>query len=538
MPETLYQALKASAAMAPDNPFICVPAGPSYAPAGLEWTYREVEQRVEAQAKRYRAAGYGVGHRIALLLDNRPDHFVHLLALNAVGASAVPVNPDYRHSELTFQMAHSDADLAICLGHHIERMRAVADESRSGLYVIDAENSGGDLPHARRPAREQALDRNTEAAVFYTSGTTGRPKGCIVTNDYWLTVGEWFIALSQNGGWFRMEPGKDRLFNPMPVFHVHAGVVAFAPMLLSQGCLIRPDYFQAKRWWRDIIASRATIAHYIGVVPQALLAQQESAEERNHQVRWGFGAGMEPSLHARFEARFGFPHIEVWGMTEIGRWLADDHEPRSVSSRAIGRPFGALQARVVDEEDKDVPRGAEGELLVRLEGPNPRRGFFAGYLNDEAVTEAGWRNGWWHSGDVVRQDASGMIYFVDRKKHLIRRSGENISAAEIEALLYGHPSVGHAAVLPVLDEIRGEEVLACIVPKLGCRADASLADELFLYCLNRLAYYKAPGWIIFLEQLPMTPTQKVSKTQIFAEGVDPRRHSGALDLRARKRRTV
>jgi crotonobetaine/carnitine-CoA ligase len=358
-----------------------------------------------------------------------------------------------------------------------------------------------------------------------------------VTNDYWLSVGEWFIALSRDGGHFQLQPG-DRLFNPMPVFHVHAGVVAFAPMLLTGGCLIRPEHFQPRRWWRDVAASKATIVHYIGIVPQALLAQPLSDDERHHQVRWGFGAGMEPRLHAEFETRFGFPHVEVWGMTEVGRWLANHREPRQVGSRSLGRPFDALEVKVADSDDREVPRGADGELLVRLAGPDPRRGFFAGYLDDEAATEAGWRGGWWHTGDVVRQDPDGMVHFVDRKKNLIRRSGENIAAAEIEALLYGHPAVSQVAVLPAPDDARGEEVLACIVPAAGVDQGPALADQVFRHCLENLAYYKAPGWIIFFDTLPLTPTQKVNKPQIFRPGEDPRQHPGAIDLRAGKRRSA
>ena len=158
MPQTLYQALKASAAMAPDNPFICVPAGPSYAPAGLEWTYREVEQRVEAQAKRYRAAGYGVGHRVALLLDNRPDHFVHLLALNAVGASAVPVNPDYRHSELTGVDVACAGVRALCPA--VPQPRRAQRRSVAHLDASRARHSaGGDRPRRRDPRPALRRDR-------------------------------------------------------------------------------------------------------------------------------------------------------------------------------------------------------------------------------------------------------------------------------------------------------------------------------------------------------------------------------------------
>lgn len=536
MAETVFEALRDSATIAPANSFICVPKGTSYAPAGFEWSYADVLLRVLELSKRYQQAGYGPGHRVALLLENRPEFFLHLFALNALGASIVPLNPDHRHAELRYQLTHCRADLAVALSHHVNRLRDVATELGSSFAVIDSREVLERVPPPARRATAASLGRTTEAAVFYTSGTTGRPKGCLVTNDYWLSAGEWFLTLAQQGGYFSIETGRDRLFNPMPVFHVHAGVVALMPMLLSRGCVIRPEHFSARRWWNEVVESRATIVHYIGVVPQALLALEETANERAHTVRFGFGAGMEPAVHARFESRFGFPHVEVWGMTEVGRWTANDLASRPVGLRAIGRPVAPLEARVIDDNDREVPPNTEGELVVRLAGADPRRGFFAGYLDDPAATEAGWRGGWWHSGDIVRQDDSGIIYFVDRRKNMIRRSGENIAATEVETVLFAHPAVRQIAILPVPDERSGEEILACIVPSPEQAASAELARRIFDYCNEQLAYYKAPGWILFLDRMPVTATQKVNKAQIFAPGDDPRAFPGAVDLRAMKKR--
>jgi acyl-coenzyme A synthetase/AMP-(fatty) acid ligase len=253
-------------------------------------------------------------------------------------------------------------------------------------------------------------------------------------------------------------------------------------------------------------------------------------------VKFGIGAGVEPELHEAFEKRFGVPLIEAWGMTETGRVTMVNREPRMIHTRAFGRPFGGLEARVVDDADREVPRGTEGELIVRWGGPEgPRHAFFAGYLKDERATEDAWRGGWFHTGDVVRQDPDGMLYFVDRKKNIIRRSGENIAAAEIEAVLQAHEAIAQVAVVAVPDEMREEEVMACIVPMPGVAADAALGERLFEWCMERLAYFKAPGFILFVTSLPTTGTQKVQKTLIFPKGDDPRRRSGVIDLRERKR---
>ena len=205
--------------------------------------------------------------------------------------------------------------------------------------------------------------------------------------------------------------------------------------------------------------------HYLGIIAPLLLGQPPSADDRRHGVRFGLGAGIEPQLHAPFEERFGFPLIELWGMTEMVRVLSDSFEPRQVGTRAFGRAVPGVDVRVVDDHDRDVPDGQPGEMLMRHSAATPRRGCFSGYLDDEAATEAAWRGGWFHTGDVVSRGADGMLHFVDRKKNIIRRSGENIAAAEIEAVLLTHPDVQQAAVMAVKDELREEEVLACVVLK-------------------------------------------------------------------------
>ena len=195
---------------------------------------------------------------------------------------------------------------------------------------------------------------------------------------------------------------------------------------------------------------------------------------------------------------------------------------RQVGTRAFGRAVPGIDVRVVDDADRDVPDGTPGEMVLRHSAAMPRRGCFSGYLKDEAATEAGWRGGWFHTGDTVKRSPDGMLHFVDRKKHIIRRSGENIAAAEVEAILLTHPDVRQAAVMAVKDEVREEEVLACIVPMPGAAGGAALAAALFEHCNARLAYFKAPGWVLFLDRLPTTGTQKVQKTQIFTPGEDPR----------------
>src|SRR6266850_219906 len=473
---TVFAAFAATADAAPDHAFVAAPPAPgrAYHPDGVEITYGRARAEVERMRTVYAAAGYGYGHRVALLLENRPEFFFHYLALNALGCGIVPINPDYRHDEMLYQMEHSDADLAVVVAGRVADLHAVARDRASPLPVVNAEDWPASLPMPRVAPRGGAPGLGTECSLLYTSGTTGRPKGCILTNLYYLNSGGWYRDM---GGLVVIEYGRDRILNPLPLYHMNSQGLTATCAMLTANCLILPERFSPTRWWQDVAATRATIVHYLGVVP--------------------------PMIH----------------------------------TRAFGRPFGGLEASVVDDRDREVPRGTEGELLVRWGGPEgPRHGFFSGYLKDERATEEAWRGGWFHTGDVVRQDADGILYFVDSKKNIIRRSGENIAAAEIEAVIQAHDEVAQVAVLAVPDDVREEEVMACVVPMPGVVAGAALADRIFEGCMERLAYFKAPGWILFVTSLPTTGTQKVQKTQIFSKGEDPRRRPGVLDLRERKRR--
>jgi len=257
-------------------------------------------------------------------------------------------------------------------------------------------------------------------------------------------------------------------------------------------------------------------------------------------VRFGFGAGIEPTLHEAFERRFGFPLIEIWGMTEMVRVLADCEAPRKVGTRAFGRPVPDVEVKVVDEAEREVPFGQVGEMLIRHSADEPRRHFFSGYLDDPDATEQAWRGGWFHTGDMVTQDSDGMLHFVDRRKNIIRRSGENIAAAEVEAMIQMHDLVSQVAVFAVKDDLREEEVYACVVPKPPAVLDEgqrrALADAVFRHCLKNLAYYKAPGYVWVTDSLPTTGTQKIQKHAIFGRDVDPRVAPGVIDLREAKRR--
>lgn len=526
----------------PDRPLLVAPANAtrSYDPQGRTLSYAQAAQVVRELMAHYREAGYGNGHRVALFLENRLEHMLHKLALNALGICCVPVNPDYRPRELAYLIDHAHVDVTVVLSSRVADWQAACHEATWQPPYAVFEQFASDLPRASTPATRYKPDAQTPASILYTSGTTGRPKGCVLSHRYELAVGE---AYATRGGEATFRDVGERLYNPLPLFHVNASILSFYAVLLTGSCQIQTDRFQPTRWWSEVRQTQATIVHYLGVIIQMLHAQVPDAQERDHAVRFGIGAGIEPHLHAAVEARFGFPLLELWGMTENVRILVDNMAPRQVGTRAFGRALPGIEVRVVDDADEDVPDGTPGEMLIRHSEATPGKDFFTAYLDDDAATQAAWRGGWFHTGDVVVRDETQMLHFVERRKNIIRRSGENIAAAEVEAWLLAHPDVAQTAVMAVPDEVREEEVLACVVLQphasqaLDRDAQAALVRSIFEHCSQGLAYFKAPGWIWFTDHIPTTGTQKIQKHSIFEPGTDPRAVSGMHDLRTWKKRT-
>ena len=539
---TVHDAFIATAARTPGADFLCVEAmtAQTYGIAEGAIRWGDAAAKVEALRAGYAQAGYGHGHRVGLLLENRPAFLFHWFALNALGVSVVPINAEMRAAELEYLIGHSEIGLAITLPERAADLRAAAQ--RAGI-AFEAVPIGEDAAFAPPPAATpapfaaRAVDAQTECALLYTSGTTGRPKGCMLNNAYFLRAGQWYAQL---GGLCTVRPDAERVITPLPLNHVNAMAFSTMVVLIAGGCLIQLDRFHPSRWWRCVRETRATIVHYLGVMPAMLLAAPASAADREHAVRWGFGAGVDRKNHALFEERFGFPLVEAWAMTETGAaaCVMAHHEPRHIGTSCFGRAEAFVDLRLVDERDTDVPDGTPGELLVRSSGPDPRRYFFSGYLKDATATTDAWAGGWFHTGDMVRRDAEGNLFFVDRKKNVIRRSGENISAVEVESVLNQHPAVKTSAVAATPDAVRGDEVLACIVLRDAVPPEQheQVATSIVRHALDQLAYYKAPGYVAFVDALPLTASQKIQRGQLREMAQQLPTQAGCIDTRAMKKR--
>jgi acyl-CoA synthetase (AMP-forming)/AMP-acid ligase II len=500
-------------------------------------SYAEAARRVRGLIAWYSEKGLAPGSRVGLLLENRPAFLFHWFALNALGVSVLPINSDLRSGELRYLIEHSDIRAAVVLPARIaelaEHAAAIGRELAVWSHAAIEAAAAADRP---APVTRGAL--TDECALLYTSGSTGRPKGCMLSNDYFLRTGRWY---NEVGGMCQLRPDGERMLTPLPLAHINAMAFSTLSMMMCGGCLILLDRFHPGTWWDSVAASRAGVIHYLGVMPAMLLALPSRPSDRAHQVRFGFGAGVPGPQQATFEARFGFPLLEVWAMTETGAGgiALVTTEPRQVGTQNIGRPSAAVEALVVDDAGNAAGDEIDGELLVRAAGDDPRRGFFSGYLKDSAATEQAWAGGWFHTGDVVRRDASGCLHFVDRKKNIIRRAGENIAAAEVEACLNDHPAVAAVAVAALPDELRGEEVCALVVARPGAAADESaLAADMQRFCLNRLAYFKAPGYVAFVDALPLTATQKPQRAALRELARAALTTPRCFDLRAAKKRST
>lgn len=514
---TVYAAFAATAVHYSEHDFLHIPiqACKSYSQHAITWRYGEALEAIDTIAKTYRDSGLSSGDRVSLVLENRPEFFLHYLALNSMGVCIVPVHADAKVAEISYLIERSEASAVICLAEHTEKLTQAIQQFNGNIPCVSPEQVNR-LQIQQTAGHKSADDPglNTPAAILFTSGTTGKPKGCVLPNRYFQGWSRMYPGL---GAKATLEPGAERLITPLPTNHTNALGCSFMGMVASGGCVVQVDRFSSSTWWQSVRDSRATILHYLGVMPAMLLNMPErEGDDFNGQIKFGLGAGVDPAHHREFEQRFGFPLLEGWAMTETGGELCimAHKEPRHVGLRCIGVPPAHIDFKIVDEQGQTVEQGEAGELLVRRHGDQPRLGMFSEYYRDEKSTSEAWEGDYFHTGDVLYQGEDGSLFFMDRRKNVIRRSGENISAAEVEEVLLAHAAVAVCAVAAVADELREEEVMALIVLNESFQPSEQLAHQIVSDCLASLSYFKVPGHIGFVSQLPISSTQKIKQGEI------------------------
>ena len=470
---------------------------------GSRLTYAEVGARSAALAGGLRELGVGRGDRVLIMLRNRAEFVLTWFALNRIGAIQVPVNLEYAGEFLQHVANTAEAELMILEPDYVPVVSR-ADLPHLRRTVVLGPEFDALLSHA--PARDAGVTAGEIAAIHFTSGTTGRSKGTMMTHA------QQHILSEQNG--ILVDLGPDDVYmTSLPLFHINAQATAvYAAMLAGARVHLEPR-FSASRWLELVRESGATVTTTLGVMMQFILSQPARPGDAENPLRCVWAVPCPVDAAHEFGARFGVEHFAMpYGNTEVGT-IIDPRErpPEGSCGRVDGRYF---EARIVDPEtDEPVPAGQAGELLVR---PRVPWVVSQGYFGMPERTVEAYRNLWFHTGDSLVQDEDGWLWFVDRIKERIRRRGENIASADVEHVLAQHPAVGEAAVVAIPSDIRGgeDELKACLV--LVSEAEPA---ELFAWCDERLPRFAVPRFLELLDALPKTPTAKVRKELLREAGV-------------------
>lgn len=509
-PLTIPALVEEAASLAPDRVYLAGPEG--------ELTFDALLRRSARVAGGLAALGVRRGDRVGVLLPNSAAYLETWLALARLGAVLVPVNTAFKAEEVAWLLAHAEASALVTLDRLYAEAVAPARARCPALgRIVTLEGQApGVAPYAgllesAAPAEEPRLAAEDTAAILYTSGTTGFPKGCCLSHRHYVLGGLMLRDILRAGD-------RDRYLCVVPLFHVAGQIALVMASLASRATLILLPGFQASTFWAEVLRHRATVFHGVGTILAILHRLPVTPEERRHTLRVILSAG-HPELVAAMARRLGIPIVQNWGMTEGGMTatrLEGGDPPGS-----IGVPVGPNELRIVDEQEREVPPGVVGEIVMR--GPL----LVKEYWRDPEATARAMRGGWFHTGDLARRDEAGHYFFVDRKKDMVRRGGENIASQEVEHVLRAHPGVADAAVIGVPDPVWGEEVKAYVVLKEGESEASTPPKSLFEFCAERLAPFKVPRYLEYRTDLPRTATHRVRKEVLRRERDDP--STGAHD---------
>lgn len=466
--------------------------------------------------------GIGRGDHVAVMLDNRREFMAAWLALAVMGAVEVPVNQQSVGPRLVHLLNHSDSKALVVQREYLPQVEAVADELTAlrTIVVVDGEgpvagfdtvpwgslDTGVELP----PAPVRFSD---PVALMYTSGSTGPAKGAVLSHGHHYTNG--FQAASSAA----IGP-LDTVQVATPLHHNMAQGYGVWPALVGGAAINLAPRFDRRTFWSEVSEGGATVLPFVGAMLVLLAKNPEQPDDAEHSLRVGYGVPIPADVHRPFEERFGLRLIHCYGSTEatIVTWGTDEDTPPG----SVGKPFPGYDVRVHDDEDLEMPTGEVGQICVR---PGHAYGMFSGYHADPKKTADSLRNAWFHTGDRGFFDADGRLWFADRIGDAIRCKGENISAHEVEEAFTGHPGVGLVAAYGVPAELGDEEVVIAVVPAVDADLDP---EQLLEWSGNRLGRYARPRFIDIVEALPMTPTGKIEKYKLRAQGLS----DGAYDARA------
>ncbi|OYX57302.1 MAG: hypothetical protein B7Y86_06245 [Brevundimonas subvibrioides] len=478
--------------------------------SGETWTWAETRRRALSTAAALQARGVNGGDVVAAWAPNGPALLRAWFGANYAGAVLAPINTSFRGKLLEHAVGKTGAKVMIVHPDLAPRLEGLSLGAAERLILtgpseplnlpvtIEGASALDGDPAACTPVPQNPWD---PPVIIFTSGTTG-PSKAVITSY----VQEWTTARVTYGYMVQ----SDRMLVNLPMFHV-GGIAAITAAVACGGSVALFDAFDTRRFWDTVRETGSTVCSgLIGALTSFLMKEPPKADDAENPLRMVTLSPINEDTVA-LAKRFGFDYLSGFNMTEVsGPLISAVNDP---VMRSCGRVRVGMECRIVDDQDNEVPHGQPGELVIRSDNPWT---LFSGYLGDPEATARAWRNGWFHTGDLMWRDAEGCFFFVDRKKDAIRRRGENMSSLEIEIEVVAHPSVRECAAYGV-DLPGGEqEVMVAVAPVDGARIDP---HELIEWLIPRMTHFMVPRYVRVETALPKTPTNKIQKTGLRDEGV-------------------
>jgi acyl-CoA synthetase (AMP-forming)/AMP-acid ligase II len=473
---------------------------------GLTLSYSQLRKVSIALGKQLMRLGLRKGDKFSFMMGNGFQTTRIFLGGMYSGFTLAPLNLLAQPSQLEYVLDHSDTKLVFFTEEHKKKLEKSASKVHRHIKLVQIDNDVEAVFPAEKDSPDFKLPDVTEdddALLLYTSGTTGKPKGVVLSHKNLIAGGRYTTMAHELGP-------EDRALCSLPVYHINGAVVTVITPLVSGGSVVVPHKFSVSNFWELLSEYRCT---WFSVVPTILsyLLSSTNLKEKNLKlghVRFGRSASspLPPALHKAFEEKFGVPIIETMGLTETAAPVFSN--PLDSSTRKYGspgRPVGN-EAKIVDKNGREVTCGNQGEIMVR--GDNVMKGY---YKVPDLTAKTLESDGWLHTGDVGYMDEDGFVFVTGRIKELIIKGGENIAPREIDEALYSHPAVMECAAVGIPDDHYGEEIMCCVVLKPGCQATE---EELRHHCFELLGQFKTPKTIRFLEDLPKGPSGKIQRIKL------------------------